>query len=227
MGGDVADASNGDPQEGLRPEEGGQGLGDEEVEERGEGAALPDACVPLQVVRLDTIGVDRCKRLVQDDHRPGHHAFRGAHLPHGGVEEPPVDGVESFCDIKEENGAGHVIGEEDVGQEVGESQRVIDAAAWQEGSLLKAERLGENPAIAVGQGLAKDSILCIEQGDGPPRRGEVWGRRRLGKACDGASSETSRRHSRLSDGREESGEDWSPRALSHPPQRVGDAAGPW
>ncbi len=52
----------------------GKRLGDKEVEEGGQWAALADAGVPLVAARLDAVGVDRRPRAGQEQARPRHHS---------------------------------------------------------------------------------------------------------------------------------------------------------
>jgi hypothetical protein len=196
----------------------------EEVEEGREGAALPHAGVRRVDTGFHAVGVDTGGRLVEEKASPVDHPVRRAHGQHDTVEEIAVNCVKRFGDVDGDDGAGDVVGKENMGEESSGEDGVTYQAARKVSSLVQADGGGHGDAKALGQHAAEDPILGREEGYGAERGdGGRGGGSRLGKGADSTPVEAVGEATKCAGSGEKTGEEGDPSVVVHPPQGVGDA----
>jgi hypothetical protein len=101
VGGDVANTTNSDTEEGLSPEPRSEGLGDKKVQERRKGATLANPGLPSQQGGFNTIDMGGGTCVVEKDAGPIDHTRGGTHRGHHPENELTVKSVIGFGYVNE------------------------------------------------------------------------------------------------------------------------------
>jgi hypothetical protein len=153
VGGSVADTVDGDPQAWLSTKPGGKGLGDEEVQEGRERAALANTRNPKSRAGGNAIGGGGGDGMVKENAGPIEHARGGPHDGHDVKEEGAVHSVKGFGDIDEDDSAAKAVDSHHLRKESGECDGVTDVSAREKGRLFWTDGASHSSSKATRQNL--------------------------------------------------------------------------
>jgi hypothetical protein len=147
-------------------QEGQQCLGNEEVQERGEGTALAhtskEGCRP----RDEAIHNSTRTGVSEQGPDQGNEIIPHTKSREGREEECTVDGVIRLVEITEDSQGPTARAAQQVGQQLQCHDVVTNATPRHKGSLLRVNDVRQARAKATSQQKGVEAVICVQQGNG-------------------------------------------------------------